>query len=227
MVATPTQFELGIGIYTPRQAAAIARISPQTMSRWIQNHRDGRSAVRGRAVENPERVVNFLELIQAMAIRAIRRERNVSLEKIRQFVSHAQDTYGVDYPFARRHKTYLFGDEIVLQHNDQIIQLTGKFKHQDLIRPVVELYLQEISFDADGLAKAYTPLRVGERSVVIDPTRRMGQPLVMPCGYTVEALVASLKAEGTIEAAADANAVDVEDVRLALRYEDYLAGVAA
>jgi uncharacterized protein (DUF433 family) len=225
MVANPTQLELGIGIYTPRQAAAIARISPQTMSRLMRS-RESRPAVQSQDA-SADRVVSFLDLVQAMAIRAIRRQRKVSLDKIKEFIAHAQESYGVEHPFARRHKTYLFGDEIVLQHNDQIIQLTGAFRHQDLIRPVVELYMQELSFDAAGLAKAYTPLQFGERSIVIDPTRRMGQPLVMPCGYSVEALLASFHAEGTIEKAAEVNAVDPEDVRLALRYDDYLAGVAA
>lgn len=217
---------LGLGLYTPRQAAFLARVSPQTVSRWVHGDARGLPALRAQLGHDDQRRVTFLDLVQIMAVRAIRRERRVPLTTIREFVEQAETKYGLTHPFARRHKTYLFGDDIVLRHADKIIQLTGEYKDQDLIRPVVELYMEDLSFH-NGLAASFTPLREGERFVLVHPQKRMGAPLVMPCGYSVDAILTSLQAEGTPEGAAEVNSIDIADVRLAQRYEDMLAGIAA
>lgn len=217
---------LGVGLYTPQQAAYLARVTPRTLARWLHGDDRGQPALRAQLRGDTQRRVTFLDLVQVMAVRAILRERAITLAKIRDFMDHAQREYGLTYPFARRHTTYLFDDDIVVRHGERIIQVTGRYKDQDLIRPVAELYMEDLSFQ-DDLASAYTPLRAGDRYILVSPHHRMGQPLVMPCGYSVEALLASVRAEGTPEAAAAVNAVTVADVRLAQRYEDILAGVAA
>jgi uncharacterized protein (DUF433 family) len=217
---------MGIGLYTPAQAAMLARVRPQTMARWI--HGSGRSspAVRAQLAGDREKTVTFLDLVQSLALRAIRLERKVPLQKLRRFVELAETKYGISYPFARPHTTYLFNDDIVLRHGDSLIQLTGRYKHQDLIRPVAEFYMLCLSF-TDGLASEYRAYEYQDRSIVINPHNRFGQPMVSPCGYSVKALVDSVRAEGSIEEAARVNDVAIADVYTALRYEDHLRGIAS
>ncbi len=217
---------LGLGLYTPKQAAFLARVTTQTVTRWVHGTDRGQPAIRAQLDGDDQRRITFLDFVQIMAIRSIRRERKVPLAKIREFVLRAENEYGLTHPFAREHTTYLFEDDIVLSHNNKLIQITGKYKHQDLIKPVLELYMEDLTFQND-LAVSYKPLRDGERFVLVDPHKRMGQPLVMPCGYSVHAILESLRAEGTPQAAAEVNDISIQDVRLAQRYEDILAGIAA
>lgn len=173
-----------------------------------------------------QRIVTFVDFVQTMAIRSIRQQKRLSLQKIRQTVEASKEL-GVQYPFARKHQTFLFEDDVVIRLADKrLIQVTGKYKHSQLIRQVVELYMDDLGFDEEGLANLYTPMKEGEdRKIVLDPTQRFGAPLVLPCNYTVETLVQMVRAEGSIADAADACDVEEADVKIALRYEDMLSGV--
>lgn len=177
-------------------------------------------------------LVSFVELVQCLAIRAIRMEKKISLQRIRAAMELARDKYDIEFPFARKHTTYLFEDDIVIRvrnenGEDHIVQITGKYKHHDLIKPVGEFYMEELSYDPDGLADSYTPLANGTRTIVLNPHVRFGHPTVQPCDISVDSLLNALASEGSIEAAADEYTVDREDVLFAVKYDDILSGVAS
>ena len=218
------------GIYTIDQAAHLARLSPRSLRRWFDAESGKEPALHRRIPQNDAEVLGFVDLVQALAVRAIRNTGKLSLQKIRQTIIAAENL-GIKFPFARKHQTFLFADDVVIRLPDErLIQVTGKYKSQQLMKPVVELYLDDLSFDAiTGLAKEYIPLRdVGdERRIVINPKIQYGAPVVMPGGHTVNALVNAVDGEGSIEAAADIFEVPVAEVKFALRYEDVLGGMAA
>jgi uncharacterized protein (DUF433 family) len=225
--ATPSIFQEGI--YTIDQAAHLARLSPRSLRRWFDGEGESEPALTRRVPRNDAQVFGFLDLIQALAIRAIRNTGKLSLQKIRQTIIEAEKP-GVHYPFARDHKTFIFSDDVVIDVNGQLFQVTGYYRQQQLIKPVVEIYLQDLTFDPlTGLANEYVPLRdaTSDAKVVIKPTLKYGAPVVMPRGYTVSSLVGAVDSEGSIEAAAQMLDVPQADVKLALRYEDILAGTAA
>jgi uncharacterized protein (DUF433 family) len=218
------------GIYTIEQAARLARVSPRILRRWINGEGEKEPAFDRKVPLNDADVIGFVDLIQALTIRALRKDRRITLQKVRDTIIEAEKL-GVFYPFARKHKTYLFADDIVIKLEDgRLVQVTGKYKQQDLIKPVVELYLDDLSFDSvSGLANEYVPLRDADenRRIVISPKIKYGAPIVHPCGYTVGSLINAVDSEGSIESAAEAYDVNVADVKFALRYDDFLVGIAA
>jgi uncharacterized protein (DUF433 family) len=218
------------GLYTLDQAAHLTRLTTRSLRRWLDGEADKDPAILRKMPASDSKVIGFVDLIQALAIRAIRNSGKLSLQKVRQTITEAA-RLGVTFPFARRHQTYVFDDDVVIKLADEtLIQVTGKYKDQQLIKPVVELYLEDLSFDAaTGLATEFVPLRdnQSDASIVINPARKYGAPLVMPRGRTVSSLVDAVDSEGSIAAAANAYEVPEADVKLALRYEDILAGIAA
>ena len=228
------------GIYTIEEAAHLARVKPRSLRRWLDGEGGKEPALLRRIPKNDAGALGFVDLVQAMAVRAIRQKEIksargkdpviVSLQKLRKTVEEAE-RLGIQYPFARRHKTYLFRDDVVIEFEDgTLITVTGEYRQQHLMKPVVELYLEDLSFDPhSGLANEYVPLRDtnDERRVVIRPTLKYGAPVVMPSGFAVSSLVDAVDSEGSIAAAADMYEVDEADIKLALRYEDILAGSAA
>jgi len=224
-IALPNIFTSGI--YPVEEAARLARLSPRVLRRWLDGSDDSPAAMDRMIPRNEAGVVGFIDLVQALAIRALRKSRQLSLQKIRQTIVEA-NKLGVSYPFARKHQTYLFVDDVVIRlENGSIIQVTGKYRLQHLLQPVVELYLQDLVFDQDcGLAKRYVPLKRDSLEVVIDPLIKYGSPVVMPNGCTVSSLVDAANSEGSIQGAADMYEVAEADVEIALRYEDILAGTA-
>jgi len=230
---------LGIGIYTPEEAAFYARVPTRTLNRWIFGDSQGAPVVRPQ-FENQtkdDRIVTFLDLVQALAIHSIRSVHKIPLGKIRTAVDLARQRYNVQYPFAMKHTTFLFSDgmkeghgEIVLcregdtDHPEKYIQISGKERGNYLMNKVVELYLDDLYFDPEtGFATKYRPWSAYGRHILLDPKRRFGEPIVEECGYTVETLQQAAVSEGSIESAAETYGVAVEDVKIAFSYWDHLS----
>lgn len=227
MTATPPQL-LGIGLYTPSQAALYARVSTPLMTRWLWGTKSAEAVVRPQLGQEQDRTVTFLDFVQAMAIRSIRIEHRVSLQKIREAVDRASLDYGVEYVFARKHKTFLFGGDVIIKLNDdEYVQVTGTHAHNHMITEVVELYMRDLTFDASGLASSFEAYNWKDLTVTMDPARRFGEPLIQSCGYSAQSLWEAARSEGSCAAASEAYGVRPDEVELACRYYDHLLGKPA
>jgi uncharacterized protein (DUF433 family) len=227
--------ELGIGIYSPAEAAFYARVSKRIMTRWVFGEGGSKPVIDRQIRDSSEKVVTFLDFIQTLAVREVRNRHGLPLQRIRLGVEEARKRYGIEHPLARKHKIFLFSDqkgeghgEIVIRLDDeevdeQYIQLTGRGKGNLMIRPVVEMFLEDLHFDPKtGLATQYSPMEDEVASIVLNPRRRFGEPIVDPGGYTAETLWHATNTEGGIEEAAEAYGVTVGEVRLANKYFDTL-----
>lgn len=220
MVANSVEKLVGIGLYTPREAARFARVSTPLVTRWLFGNRAGASVVDAELREHEERFVTFQDFVQVLAIRAIRSEFNISLQKIRGAVEHARNHYGVEYPFAVPHQTYLFGEEIVIRLKDDLYQISGRGKDQQMIREVAQLYMEDLHFDGKRPVK-YDIFEHGGETVTMAPEVSLGQPR-LACGYTADALLQAFQTEGSIDLAAKVMGVSTDDIKLALRFDDFL-----
>lgn len=227
---------VGVGLYTPAEAALYARVQTQTLSRWIHGNIHGGSVVHAQFQDDPDRIVTFLDFVQALAIREIRRDHRIPLAKIRDAVEHARKKYGVEYPYAMPHNTFLFGTEIVLELKDENAegdelplraQISGGQKDQLLLHKVAQLYAKKLTFDRNRLATEYEAFGDDNRKIIMNPQTRFGQPILTPCGCAALSLYEAYLSEGTIERAADAYGVEQGDVETAVRYFDYLKGPVA
>jgi len=107
--------------------------------------------------------------------------------------------------------------------SDAPVQITGKRPHQIAIRPLVEPYQRDLSFDQEGLARLFTAYKFGTQEVIIDPSVRFGEPYVPSCGYSARTLYDAVLSEGGIHEAAKAFDVEEAAVEVAYRYYDSLA----
>ncbi|MBP3954007.1 hypothetical protein J8F10_01675 [Gemmata sp. G18] len=231
MVTTAKKF-IGNGLYTVAEAALYARVSPSLMSRWLFGSVSSQSVIEPQfAPSDSERLVTFLDLVQTLAIREIRLQRKVPLPKFRQAIKVAKEHLGLDYPFARQHCTYLLGDELVIRPPgtvDEFIEVSGKHKGQRLIE-FVEMYLEDLSFDPNGLVNAYrifSSHHLHPIPVKMDPQKRFGEPL-LPSGYTAMAIWEAIKTEGGIDRTAKVYGISKEEVETAYQFVDHLGKSAA
>ena len=202
----------------------------------------GEPVIERQLLQSFEKTVTFLDLIQIFAVREIRQRHHISLQRIREGVAVARQHYGVDYPLATQHRIFLFGDpqtrghqQVVVKLNGdeddsfpEYVQLTGRARGNRLLKPVVEMFMTDLTFDSTtGLAIQYRPMVDEQSAVLLDPTRRFGEPLVEPGGYIAEALWDATNVEGGFEAAASACGVSVQEVEIANRYYDTLLALKA
>ncbi len=221
-MATAEKKLLGIGYYTPAEAALYSRVPMMTLSRWLYGNNIGNSVLQPERGAK-ERKVSFLDFVQTLAIRNLRFKYGVPLQAIRRAIEKIENEYDIEYPFARKHTTYLLGKEILIEvENIGLVQMTGRHHDQIMMQPIVEMYLKDLHFGGDGLAHAYTAYKWQNFEITMNPKRRFGEPVLESCGYTAQTIHEAVLAEGSIEAAAVAYGVNVDEVEAAERYFDYL-----
>ncbi len=207
-----------------------ARVSTRLMNRWMFGTHQSAPVVSRQLKESDERFVTFLDFVQAMAIRAIRLNFKIPLPKIRAAVEKANSEFGVQYPFAMKHKTFLFSDKarqghgelIIRMGDDRYFQLSGPEAGNRLITEVVEMYMDDLAYGDDGLAATYRAYERQGGVITMNPHIRLGEPIVANCGYSARTLWEASVNEGGIQQAANAYGVTPEDVKLACAYFDHL-----
>lgn len=222
MVTSPIPFNQGI--YTPGEVALFAKLHRTTVQRWFFSNHMGQAVMRPSS-SREERTLSFLDLVQAMAVRDIRRVHKVPLPKIREAVQRAEADYQLSHIFARPHCSVLFEGDIFIYPKGEAspVQVSGKRPHQVALRPIVEAFQRDLSFDENGLARLFTAFRFADESVVMDPAVRFGEPCVTSCGYSARTLYDAVLSEGGVTEAARAFDVPEAAVDVALRYYESLA----
>jgi uncharacterized protein (DUF433 family) len=218
---------VGIGLYTPAEAARLIRVPVQTLHRWLKGHRIGDREYHPLwtaqvDLEDGHTYLSFLDLVQARVAFALIKAK-LSPQKVRKSIDLGRTILDTDYPFASaRFRTD--GRTVVLQvlipgEDDKLIDL---FKDgQYLMKNVVEPSLKGLEFDKD-LATRWWPTGKDDR-IVLDPRRQFGQPIDAETGVPTAILAAAAEAEGSVEKAARAYRVPVASVKRSVRFEKKLA----
>ena len=235
----------GLGIYTPAEAACYARVPTALMTRWIHGSKRGAPVVQAQVSDTEDKIVTFLDFVQALAIRRIKTEHpGISLHKIRQAHDTAISTFHINYPFALKStRIGLFGpsdrpdlQEIWLSPPGDDLEesfakyfvITGKDKKNQLIGEVVRTYTVNLVFDdTTELAQRYFPFPAGITNakgsrIVMDPEVRFGEPFVESCGYTTQTLYDAYQSEKSIARASEICGVTPEEITLAIEFVDYI-----
>lgn len=209
------------GLYTVLEAATYARLHHVTAGRWLDATRKPRELS---PLDNTELSVSFLDFVQLLAVRELK-SRGVALERIRQAVQTATDDYKLDYPLAHPdHRVFTDGADVHLLIGGEktSVQLSGEHRRQRNLPHIEMLYLRDLSFDAAQKPTEYAAFKHGDIIILQRPGIAFGAPTVKDTPYTAIALADAFKAEGTLEAVADAYDVNVEQVEAACHYIDHL-----
>jgi len=221
----------GIGIYSVRDAARYAKMHPNTLSDWFFG-RSNRPPMRKSAIDSDqEKVISFLNFVEAVAVRSLRFDYDVPFPKIREAIEGAKRDYGIDHPFAHGdHRTVLIGKDLhifVGKDKTNPVQLTGRHKRQKSFRHCLEGYIRDLEFGEDRLARIYNAAKYNNQKIVMNPKFYFGAPILLDSGITAETLWRAAVAEGSYERAAQLYKVTVPAVEAAYRYYNGELGVAA
>ncbi|MDH2349557.1 hypothetical protein QCM80_02515 [Bradyrhizobium sp. SSUT112] len=215
---------LGLGLYSPSEAAALTHVPPQRIRRWLTGHRSGdkgypalwRSQLEKFEIE--QLCLSFLDLVQLRVVDAFINE-GLSAQKVRRAIELGSEIVS-DYPFANaRFRTD--GKTLILQvlddngDDDKLIDL---FKSgQYLMQKVIEPSLKNLEFE-DDVATRWWPLGRA-KGVVIDPKRQFGQPIDDATGVPTSVLAQAAQTEGSPAIAAKRFMVPVASVHRAVAFE--------
>lgn len=209
---------LGVGIYTPTEAAMYARMPANVLTRWLFGAKAGDAAVRRQLADYSSRIVTFYDLIQALAIRRIREQHGVSLNAIRKAVTEAEQKFGIKYPLARRGVTYLWRGTLHIRvQGVGVMEARGLHHEQQVAAEMLRYDLLDVAYGEEGIAETYSPFGKGNLRIVINPRMRFGEPMT-PTGYTARTLSDAVEIEGGDRQAAKAYGVSLAEIRLARDY---------
>lgn len=227
-----TQSLLGVGLYTSADAARIFGVPPYSLVRWSEGywykyrdrklHSDGIIQVSLDPIEG-QKVYVFLDLMEARFIHAFRRH-GVSLQAIRVAVERARELLKTTHPFCSK-QFRTDGRSIFLDIAEDAGErsLLDLCRNQYEFRRLVGQYLYKgVQFGDDGRPRLWYPVE-GNRTIVIDPARRFGQPILTRRGIPTRTLFLSFQGEQSASRVAWAFEIPENEVQAAIDYEKRLA----
>lgn len=216
MVAIDNKTAIGVGAYSVPQAARIVGAHYSTVRSWIAPS----TGVIPRYFNPDRQTLSFVELMELNFIKIFRSE-GVSLHVIRLAARAASKKYNSDYPFAVKRfdtdgKTIFATLERQTKEGDLIEDLRrGQFVFSQIMRP----FFRKLDYQKAEIVR-YWPLGK-RRRVVLDPNRRLGQPLDDASGIPTRVLHTATLAGGgqSIREVSDWYGVPVAAVKRAVEFE--------
>lgn len=215
-----------------RQFEASGRsISRRTITRWLRGYDYSRNGLTHHSdpLWRPDYVneddtieLSFRDLIELRFVKAFR-DVGLSLPTIRECFMRAVEAVKDQRPFStQRFRTD--GKTIFLEitHDVREGELLDLKRRQGAFHRVVAPSLRDLEFDADIVARWF-PLGMSRKSIVIDPTRAFGRPIVVEGGVPAEVLSKAVEVEGTPERVAKLYEVPLAAVRDAVSFQQRLA----
>jgi uncharacterized protein (DUF433 family) len=215
-------------LYDETLAAQVLRVPPSTLHWWLEGgeRRGRRYEPVLRAASTGSKTVTWGEFVEARYLREYRRTHLVPLLRLRAFISTLRQELGVPYPLATARpwvgpgrRLFLEAQRVAELEPDLWACVEPASGATPLLLPGAQAFYERVEFpeDADGVALRVWPL--GRKTpLVIDPHVRFGQPTVR--GIPTAALTGQVRAGDSIEAVADDFNLSLDDVVVALSYEN-------
>jgi uncharacterized protein (DUF433 family) len=216
----------GIGAYTLTEAASLLRLSPITLRRWLFGYSYAHHGPHTQqqslwtpqyGVNQEEPLLGFRDLIEARVVRGLR-SLKIGLPTIRECLRRAADLVEDDHPFStRRFKTD--GRRIFLEQMDDLGEgfLIDLKLRQHAFRRIVQPSFIDLDFDAEAASRWWLLPR--KKTIVLDPARSFGQPIVAENGVPTSRIAQAVEAEGSVQRVAHLFELRATTVRDALAFE--------
>lgn len=224
-----TEMLFGTGAYSLSEAGRLLRVTPTALRRWLFGYDYDHHGARKRqaplwqpqyGAEQVEPLLGFRDLIEARVVRGLRTLK-IGLPTIRECLRRAAELVEDDHPFStRRFKTD--GRRIFLERPDAPGEGLIDLKLRQLaFRQIVQPSFIDLDFDAEAVSRWWLLPR--KRTIVLDPTRAFGQPIVAETGVQTARLAQAVRAEGSIDRVAHLFELKPATVRDALIFERQLS----
>ncbi|SEI03555.1 hypothetical protein SAMN05216581_1434 [Pseudomonas asplenii] len=191
---------IGVGIYTPAEAALYTGIPAKDIRRWMFGYKSEGIEHSGLWVPelefSEEKLLGFHDLLEIRFVHAFRKH-GVSLQTIRSASRQAREIFNQAYPFTcKRFQTdgrSIFATVFDETGDEAILDLA---KRQYAFRQVIGPSLYEgIDYTGEGKAQRWYPVK-RSKAVVLDPNRNFGKPVLSSCGVDTASIYQAYLAEG-------------------------------
>ena len=165
-------------MYTEGAAARLLRVAPSTLHWWLEGR-----LPHYRPVIRPEptgsRTVTWAEFVEAALLRSYRREQQVPLRELRDFIDGLRDKFQVPYPLADRRPYVGSGRKLLIDlqgrsHLDPDFCLVAVANGQEVLTAPGEEFFERVQWSGDEPV-AWRPHDDPDSPVRINPLMRFGR----------------------------------------------------
>ncbi len=208
----------GQGIYSPRQAARLIGGTPQEVLRWTRGSGSASPLWNAHYQEIDDTTeLNFSDLVELRVVKAFRRA-NISLQAIRFAISYARNTYAAEHPLSSL-RFKIDGKEILMEaieHDNSLVSLSKKRPGQRVFKEIVNQSLHDLEYE-HGQAVRWRP--ASAKSVIIDPKRSFGTPILRDYGISTSIIAEEFKIFGDARYLGKIYDVPLRLINEVIRYE--------
>ena len=215
----------GEGIYTPREAARLIGSTPQDILRWTRGSGPNEPLWHAyyQALDDITEI-NFFDLIELRVVRAFRRA-GVSLQSVRYAIKVAQEKFGVDHPLStldfKTDGREMFMDAV--EKDGEYVSLAKKRPGQKVFAEIVRQSLRDLEYDGNTVSR-WRPSFA--KSIVIDPNRAFGAPILDEFGVSTEILYNEYSLFGDTKYLSANYEIPIKLINDAISYERHLDQMA-
>jgi uncharacterized protein (DUF433 family) len=195
VITFKNDIELGNGIYTISDLAAILNLPQTKVRRWLNEFYNSRlgETYKGKysSGEGRNKVTNFYTLIEFYVFYLLR-EHDVSVKKIIAAHEHMANQLDTPYPFATS-QIMTEGKNIFYTLPDGTTMYADK-SQQIVIKKAIESFCKKIHYSKDQLAQRYYPLGK-KHHIVVDPHHQFGQPVIEGTNILADTIYSMYKAK--------------------------------
>ncbi len=188
--------------YTAVRAAQLVRLSPSTLRLWARG--DGEHAALFTPAQHSPLTLSFSNLVESFVLASMRRVHGISMQRVRKALKFVGRELGVERPLIHA-QFRTDGVRLFVDHADRLLDVTSP--EQALLREVLDASLDRIGWGHDVAERLYPWVRAdlgGPKSIVIDPRRGFGQPIIADTGIEARIVTERYRAgESVAELAQD------------------------
>lgn len=205
--------------YALPRAAGIVRLSPSTLRLWAAG--DGQHKALFKPATRSPITLSFLNLIEAFVLASMRRVHGISMQRVRKALRFVGDELG--YPRPLIHASFRTdGMNLFVQHADRLLNVSSE--GQAVLREVLDASLARIDWEGDLAARLYpwvrgTELASQPKTIVVDPRRGFGQPVITGTGIEARIVTERYRAGESVRLLAEDYGVEIEKIEDAIRCE--------
>jgi uncharacterized protein (DUF433 family) len=209
--------------YGVAEAARYLKIAPATLRSWVA----GRSYPTGEGeayfeplIQLPEeetRLLSFNNLIEAYALRSLRREHGVSIKAVRKAVDYAESKLNIPR-LLLSHELLTHAGDLFVQRYGELINLSRS--GQLALRKILEAHLRRIDWKNELPVRLYPYFEYDHNKLIaIDPSIQFGRPILIRKGISTSVIADRIDAGESVEFIAADYDIAKDEVELAIMYE--------
>lgn len=183
--------------YGIAESAHYLGISESTLRSWLFGRRyPTRSGFMKRTTaiiepaDKKNEILSFYNLVEAHVLLFQRQVYGIRLPAVRTAVEHVRKTLGLERPLIHQ-VFYTDGRDLFVKKLEDKIIVNASRRGQLGIWQILNMYVQRIDWDKDGLAAKLFPVRASQTNgprIVIDPKISFGRPVLVGTGITASVL---------------------------------------